>query len=261
MKKLFITYGIGIFAAVIIIGAIPMSQYYTAAVNFIWSKTHLAPVAIFLNPNDAKLRFAIGNYYFSGGAYDLKKAEASFKKAVEINEKIPGVHYQLARIYFLEGNFNDAIFEIGKEISLNPNFKKSYYIKGLILGYRGNFDGAIENLKKFQSFDSFNWAGWNDLSWAYFQKGDYKNAKNTAEEGLKRAEGNPWLLNSLGVTLMNLGDKNGAKDAFTEALSALTAMTPEDWGRAYPGNDPKIYKIGLEKTKESIEFNLNLLPP
>ena len=36
-------------------------------------------------------------------------------------------------------------------------------------------------------------------------------------------------------------------------------MTEEAWGKAYPGNDPRIYKTGLQAMKLSVESNLKLL--
>src|SRR3989344_3680042 len=41
-----------------------------ALARSIWRQTHIAPLATLLVPNDASLRFEIGNYYFGGGADD-----------------------------------------------------------------------------------------------------------------------------------------------------------------------------------------------
>ena len=61
------------------------------------------------------------------------------------------------------------------------------------------------------------------------------------------------------MSLLNLGDKDGSKKAFQGALVILETMSPESWGAAYPGNDPKIYYIGLSGMKKSITDNLKLL--
>lgn len=227
--------------------------------RFAWYRFHASAVAEMLDPRDAAMDFDIGNYYFGGDHYDIREAEIYFTKTIADDGAFPQAHYQLARVYFLNGKFYSALREVNREIALYPDFNKSYYIKGLVLGYAGDLPGAVEGFKEFIARDDFNWAGWNDLSWAYFREGDYVDARNAAREGLLRAEGNPWLLNSLGVALMNLGDDVVARAAFSQALDHLNAMTPEDWGRSYPGNSPTIYGDGLSQMKASVAYNLALV--
>jgi tetratricopeptide (TPR) repeat protein len=219
----------------------------------------LLPAAIFLSPNDASLYFEKGNYHFGNGSYDIGKAQNAYQKALAIDVKLPRAHYQMARIYFLRAKFQSAITEINSEIALDPDYKKSYYMKGLIQGYAGDLDDSIANFKRFIELDSFNWAGYNDLAWIYFKKGDYTHAKEAAVQGLVHAPENPWLNNALGLAAMNLGEKERAKESFERALRSLDQMVPEDWGNSYPGNDPRIYEKGLEEMRTSIRSNLSLL--
>ena len=234
-------------------------SYQTIIADFVWSKTNLAPVATFLDPNNAELQFIIGNYYFGSEAYDVDKAQGYFEKALEIDPKIAGAHYQLARVYFIGGDFRTALDEINKEIELYPDFKRSYYVRGLIYGYSRRYAESENDFKTFLEWKPDSWAGHNDLAWIYFQEGKYKEARDIALSGLKIAPDNPWLLNSLGVALLNIGDKTGARDAFTKSLAIVGSMTEKSWGVAYPGNDPSIYVEGFTKMKESIETNLKLL--
>ncbi len=226
---------------------------------FVWSNTRLAPLATLISPRDAGLRFTIGNYYYGGGAYDTKKAETYFRKALELNPLLQGPHYQLARIYFVQGDFYTAETEINKELELHPDFKRSHYVRGLIYGYSGRLAEARAEFKQFLKWKPDSWAGNNDLAWIYFQEGKYAEARDTARVGLTIAPDNPWLLNALGVALLNLDDKKGAQEAFTKALAIVDSMSEKDWGAAYPGNSPAIYGDGLAKMKESIEQNLKLL--
>jgi tetratricopeptide (TPR) repeat protein len=246
----------------------------------LWTYTRIAPLAALVSPHDAELQFAIGNYYFGGGlpatparashaggpwssaqegAYDIKKAQGYFEKALEIDPNIAGAHYQLGRTYFIQSAFYDALREINKELEMHPDFKRSYYMRGLIYGYTKRYAEAERDFKEFLQWKPESWAGNNDLAWIYFQEGKYKDARDTALVGLVIAPNNPWLLNSLGVALLNLGEKQEAMDAFTKTLTILNSMSPKDWGAAYPGNNPKIYDEGLSKMKESVEANMRLL--
>ncbi|MBT9164734.1 MAG: hypothetical protein DDT23_00739 [candidate division WS2 bacterium] len=246
---------IALFVLVGIIGIIGK----TSIGMFVWTYTKIAPLATLVSPKDAVLRFEIGNYYFGGGAYDIEKAEKYYLEALKIDPALHGPHYQLARIYFVQGRFYLAMQEINKEIEMYPEFKRSYYVRGLIYGYSGRLEEAADDFKEFLKWKPDSWAGKNDLAWIYFQQGKYTETGDAARAGLKVAPDNPWLLNALGVSLLNTGDKKGAKEAFIKALEIVATMSPKDWGRAYPGNDPSIYREGLTKMKESIEENLKLL--
>lgn len=232
---------------------------HIVTVVFVFGVVLIALFFINNRMNDAGFQFATGNHYFGEGEYDIDKAEKYFKKALEINPEIAGAHYQLARIYFIRGDFFTALDEINKEIEMYPDFKRSYYVRGLIYGYSGRLKEAEQDFKEFLKWKPDSWAGNNDLAWIYFQEGKYKEARDTALAGLKIAPDNPWLLNSLGVALLNTGDKTGAKDAFTKALAIIGSMNEESWGEAYPGNSPSIYETGFSKMKESMEANLKLL--
>ena len=234
------------------------SNYSVYASNLIWDKTHIPLISTFISPQNTNLNFEIGNYYFGGGAYDLKKAEKYYRKILEVNPLFPLAHYQIARIEFVAGNLYYALDEINKEIEINPDFKRSYYVRGLINGYNGDLKNAASDFKEFLKWKKESWAGWNDLSWVYFTEGDYKNAKYAAIQGLVYFPQNPWLLNSYGVALINLGEKDKAREVLIKAKEILSNMTENDWGVAYPGNNPDVYKNGFESMKNSVEKNLKL---
>lgn len=229
--------------------------------TFIWNNFKFADLTLFLN-RDANFALKIGNYYFNvyrDGAYDLNKAKKYFYKALEIDPKTPDAWHQLARIDFLRGDFQNALEKINKQIEIHgDSFMASFYIRGLISGFAGSYDQAESDFKKFIDWDPKNWAAYNDLAWIYFKKGDYKNTETTARKGLLLDYKNPWLLTALGVSLLNQNQKEEAQKTFIQAKINANLLTEEDWHKAYPGNDPKSAKNGLESMKEKIEFNLDL---
>jgi len=226
----------------------------------IFTQFHLPRVAAALEPNDATLQFAIGNYYFGGSKeYDVERAEEFFRRTVAINFFYPVAHYQLGRTLFIKGDMYLAEREIDEELKLHPEFWRSYYMRALIRGYSGNLLGAAGDFAEFLRHRPESWAAHNDLAWVYFRLGDYAKVKEVAADGLRYAPDNPWLNNSLGIALMNLGDNEGARTALLNAAKGSLAMTPEIWGGAYPGNDPSVYSEGLEAMRSSIKRNLALL--
>ena len=247
------------------IGAVVIFLFFISRdilANLAWKEYKLPAVASLLNKNNAELEFELGNHYFNvsgSGAYDLVKAEKHFERALAIDKNIPDAWHQLARIDFLRGNFPEAILKINKQIEIHgDSFMASYYMRGLISGYAGNFKQAEADFKKFLSWSKTNWAAHNDLAWVYFKLGEYKKVEMIAREGLAYSKNNPWLLTSLGASLLNQGRKSEAKKIFESARIAAAILTEKDWSRAYPGNNPDIALKGLEEMKKTIEYNLEL---
>ncbi len=243
----------------LILASAAVMHWRVAAGRLAWEKWRSAALAGFLDNRDANLLFEIGNYYFNGGAYDLEKAEAAYSRAGKIDSAFQGIHYQLARICFLKGDFKKAVGFINKEISLYPDFKRSYYIRGLANAYSDNLDEAERDFLSFLEFDPLSWAAHNDLAFVYWKKGDYQLMKKTAEKGLSFNPGNVWLLATLGNALLNLGDQEGALAALKKAESALAEVNEAIWRKAYPGHYPGDAGKGIGQMASVIYFNEGLI--
>ncbi len=227
---------------------------------FLWNQLGQGKIATVINPNDPNLFLEIGNSSFGhGGKYDIQKAEMAYVRAITLYPDFKEAHYQLGRIHFINGKFHQVLAEMNEVLRIDPEFRKAYYMYGLINGYQGDLDAAVWGFSEFIKRDDFNWAGYNDLAWIYFKKGDYQKTKETALEGLRHAERNPWLSNIYGVALLNLGEEEKAQEALQIALEESEKMSPNDWGIAYPGNNPEIYATGLQQTRDVIRYNLFLL--
>ena len=227
--------------------------------RFVWNKYLFAKGALYLNRHDARLFMHLGNYYFGGKEYDLKKSRYAYERAVKIDPKILFGHYQLARINFIQSNFFGAIEEINKELEANHGNLRSLYIRGLIYAYQGRFDKAEEDFKKFILWAPKEWAGYNDLAWIQLKFKKYDDAKKTAATGIKEVGGgdeNPWLWNSLGVAELNLKEFANAEQSFKKAQKYAENLTIQDWQKAYPGNHPADALSGLTQFRDGIDKNL-----
>jgi len=255
-----IKFTIFIFASGIIIVASIFICFHTQRLYAFWLNHNLEKVIVFINPNDSELFLEIGNGYFGHGKiYSIRKAEVAFKRAIKLRPDLLEAHYQLGRIHFINGKFESALFEINKVLQLDSEYKRAYYMYGLINGYKEDLDQAIWGFEEFIKRDDSNWAGYNDLAWIYFKKGDYQKVKEVAGKGLEKSPYNSWLNNIYGTALMNLGEKEVAQKSFERAFEEAEKLTPEMWGLSYPGNNPKIYATGLEETKSVIRHNLELV--
>jgi tetratricopeptide (TPR) repeat protein len=176
--------------------------------------------------------------------------------------------FLLGRIYFVEGRLLPSTNNYTKSLELNPDHKESYYGRGLSYGFRGD-NYLIQAQNDFEKYieleqKEFNesgrraygaWAGYNDLAWIHFLKGDFIRQEETARQGLELTSGNAWLQNMLGVALLAQKKCSEAKKHLDLAKILLANKTAEEFGEAYSGDDSRLWEQGKEAMKKTIEEN------
>ncbi len=207
----------------------------------------------------------LGAFFFDGQkpTYSLPLASFFYKQSLyfDTTNGIPPsyTYYQLSRIAFIKGDLTNALVYINKELEFHPENTQSYYMKGLTLGYLGRVLEAIQSFQLYIKADPYSWAAHNDMAWLQFRSGDYRGALTTINAIYSYYIGNPWVENTRGVMLMNLGNNKEAEQSFIRGLASVEKMMPHDWGAAYPGNHPDIYSTGLSSMRKTLENNLALV--
>jgi Tfp pilus assembly protein PilF len=205
-----------------------------------------------------------GLYYFGKGAYDLPVARLNFEKALaNANGHYESAYLEIARTYFVEGDFSSALIEANAELANYPSNNRAHYVEGLIYGFRKQYIQAEEQFKIYIANEPYPaWAPYNDLSWIYFSEGNYADAAQTAWQGMQHTIEAPfsaWLENSYAVSEMNMGKYAEAEKYFLLAQKDFAAMTPAQWGISYSGNSPAQYGEGLAQARAAIVQNLALV--
>jgi tetratricopeptide (TPR) repeat protein len=229
---------------------------YAYGARFALQTLRMPHVAAHLRISDPALLMDLGNMFLSPEFYSLTDARIAYARVLAIDPTYPGANYQIGRTYFLVGDHALALMYLSEEERLRPTFGKVHYMKGLVYGYMKKFDEAGREFRAFIEFDSFNWAGYNDLAWVYFSQGYYEDAEATAREGLAQAAGNPWLNNAIGVSLLAQGRGPEAVHYFNDARTGFQNMTAAEWGGAYPGNSPDEHERGLAASLGAVERNI-----
>jgi tetratricopeptide (TPR) repeat protein len=78
----------------------------------------------------------------------LARALESAQKAVALNEALPDAHHILARVYFYQKQYEQAIAEIERTIALAPSAADSYVVLSYILSYAGQPERAITAIEQ-----------------------------------------------------------------------------------------------------------------
>ena len=221
----------------------------------------------------AQMYFDIGVYYFNqdedplSGPYDLVSARHYFEEAARLNPKVSEeLWYQYGRIDFVEGKLDDALDKFQTQMEyFGEDVPNVQYMKGLTYGYKAKASNNPDDWRQAElGFINFipyvPEAPWPrvDLAWLFFLQGKYEEMKPVLEEGLLARPDNAWLNNMYGLSLLNTGDKKNALVYFVKAEEAALVMTVEEWGRAYPGNDQKLWGDSLEEFRKTIKENIAL---
>lgn len=220
--------------------------------------------AVFYSFPTAERALAYGDNHFSSlnaRMYDLDAARYFYDYAYALDPKLPLLSHQLARVAFLRGDNVQAMFFINRELTQNPDpIPSSYYVRGLIEGYMGDYDKAAEDYAKFISLHgTINWASQNDYAWVLLKAKKPGDAHAAAERGLSAFPENPWLLNTDAIALYEMGSTTAAKKEVALANQFVTKITPQDWLVAYPGNDPASAEEGIQTLRKSIEANMHTI--
>ena len=210
----------------------------------------------------SQLFYSAGSLFFGNvpALYNVNLAQMFFYQASYpiLGKAYPLSHHQFSRTYFIQGDLEDALSEARAEVLLYPENTETYYVIGLTLGYMNREKEAIEAFGTYLKGSPHSWAARNDRAWLQFRIGDIDGAILTIAP-VTHATDNAWVQNTYGTLLMNKKQYKDARVAFNNATNAVEKMTEKSWGKAYPGNDPRIYGTGLRAMKASIAENLKLL--
>lgn len=206
-------------------------------------------------------------YFGESKSYSIRCAEYAYWRSLDASST-PHIRvwYELGRIDFLTGQYQSALAKFDNQVTLfGDELPNVYYMIGLANGYKARQTGNEEDWKRAEEgflsylkfFPTSPW-GRTDLAWVYFSEGKYDEMKPIIEEGLTHHPHHPWLLNMYGLALLNTGEKIASRAYFDDALRESNNLTPNEWGKSYPGNDPSSWSEGLVEMKKAIAHNREL---
>ena len=87
---------------------------------------------------------------------DFTAAQESFRKALEISPEDAAAAYNVGEIFFSNQKIDEAITYFEMAVRIRKDWPKAYLRLGLVYLNKGDFDKALENLRKFIELDPEN---------------------------------------------------------------------------------------------------------
>jgi Flp pilus assembly protein TadD len=167
--------------------------------------------ANWIDPDDAKAHYNLGNAYFESGKY--KEAIESYKQAIRINPDLAEAHYNLGVAYSKSGMNKEAIESYKQAIRINPDYAEAHVNLGVAYSKSGMNKEAIESYKQAIRINPDYAEAHVNLGVAYDKSGMNKEATESYKQAI-------WIDPDLAEAHGNLGggyDKAGTNKEAIES--------------------------------------------
>jgi adenylate cyclase len=199
--------------------------------------------AIALDPHFAYAYATLGWNYFLEARFGLSESpedsiKMAFKyaqKAVDLDDTLDWSHMLLASIYAIKRQFDKAVSEAKRAVSLNPNGADAYACLAGIIGLSGNWKESVafgEKSIRLNPFPGVYYYHW--LGRAYFMTGQYDEAIDTWKKALNLSRNYLNAHTFLAACYSSLDRQAEAEAAAKEVLRINPRFSLESYAKRLP---------------------------
>jgi tetratricopeptide (TPR) repeat protein len=145
----------------------------------------------------------------------LKDAIDEYRKVLEINPHLDGIHYEIGRLLLatVKGNagIDEGEAEFRKELEINPRSAPSEYELGNLAWEAKDWDKATQSFKRATELDPGMAAAWVGLGKALSSAGHYEQAVEPLERAVTLDPQDPDAHYRLAFALRHLGREKEAE--------------------------------------------------
>jgi len=218
--------------------------------------------AISLRPDDPKLYQNLATSLRQVGRYN--EAIEAYRKGLAIKEDVPSL-IQLANLYWLIGNGNDAEQSLLRALQLDRNSVMALHGIGSIYLQLGFYDRAAEALKRAVTLNPQLLPGFRDLGVALYQLNWFDECIEACRSALALSPTDIVALNHLGMSLQKQKKFEEAKEYLERVANAPAARDDEWFNRGLAMSSlynieeaERSYREALKLKPNSIPAKLNL---
>jgi len=171
---------------------------------------------------------------------DLKRSEELVNKCLALNDSDPHAHSLLGYIYLLRRQYDKAIQQGHRAVSLAPSIADSHAYLAESLLFAGRSEEAIGEMLKAMRLAPFypNWFLWT-LGMSYYLEGRFEEAIAAFEEWMRREPGRPSLI-MVTVIYSEWGREEQARAKAEAFMRKQPTYSLENFRKMLPFKDPAI---------------------
>ena len=162
---------------------------------------------------------------------EIERAEEIARDAIAATHDLAEGHYALSCALFWQGRVSEALHAINRCVELNPHFADGHLVRSQLLTCLGRFDEALPQARlalDLSPSDPLRWAFLGNLADALFGAERWTDAVQAAEQACEERSDYRWGWLMLAAASAKCGDKERAKEAFSQA------QDPEAMIAAFP---------------------------
>jgi tetratricopeptide (TPR) repeat protein len=153
-------------------------------------------------------------------------AEEYAKKAVELDPKLPLVHFLLGELYLYKSRLPEAIAEFQKELAINPAHAAAYYKLADAYSRVQKYEDAERVLQRSIWLDATSTGPYILMGKILEKKGEYDLAVRALQRAVNMDPNNPSTHHLLGQTYRDMGKKDEAASELKLAEELQTKQNP-----------------------------------
>jgi tetratricopeptide (TPR) repeat protein len=178
-------------------------------------------------PGSAQLQYLLGQSYRTGSqqhAPDAQRAEAAYRRAVELDADFMPAYTALAEIYFGTQQPDRAIDQYKKITERRPDDFVAFRNIGLIEAGRGQHDAAAEYYRRVLTIRPDEPVAANNLAALYGEhgKGNAEEAMRLGQDVVRRFPNEPGFADTLGWVYYRRGLYRDAVEQLQRAVAAAS---------------------------------------
>jgi Flp pilus assembly protein TadD len=132
-------------------------------------------------------------------------------------------HLERGRAHLDGGDFNEAVTELSRAVSLNPRLSQARSLLAVAYERKGLPDRAREEFRRAADIDDDDPQALNNLGYSLYVAGNYRAAVDKLKRAARLAPGDARVLNNLALAQTRLGKYDDAYKSFARAGGEFNA--------------------------------------